>query len=136
MGRLILRDFLMTIYANTYGRDFGVEVISDFRVEETYTGNPEEGLVKEHPTAGQAKITIAFNATPMLQVALEQYKDTMGKEKWAELATYSPGNLRMATSFIIQKFGGKRSSAAGPRTQLERTVEADLKALASWSRPR
>ena len=41
----------------------------------------------------------------------------------------------MATGYLLHKFGGKKGDAMGPKTQLERVVEDNMRKLRGRSRP-
>ena len=89
----------------------------------------------EEPIAGQAKVMIAFNAAPLMQVALAPLKDKITKERLREFGGFQTTNLRMATGFLLHKFGGKKGDATGPKTQLERVVEDNMRKLRGRNRP-
>ena len=113
----------------------GTETLLDFKVEEAYTGKKDEGLVREEPIAGQAKVTMAFNSNAQLQVALTPIKDNIDKEKMREFGAYQTANLRMAMGYLLYKFGGKKGDSMGPKTQLERVVEGNMRKLRGRNRP-
>ena len=74
-------------------------------------------------------------------LVFEVFEDANGqyeynyKEKMKELGAYQTANLRMATGFLLNKFGGKEGDAMGPKTQLERVVEDNMRKLRGRSRP-
>ena len=53
----------------------------------------------------------------------------MDKEKLKDFGAYQTVDLRLAIGYLMHKFGGKKGDAAGPKTQLERVVEADMKKM-------
>ena len=89
----------------------------------------EEGLLIAEPNAGRAKIMIAFNANPQLAVAMAPHKDTIGDVKMKEFGLYQTAHLRMATGYLLQTIGGKKSDSAGPKTHLERVVEGNMRTM-------
>ena len=132
-AELTLKRFLQIASLPTFGQAFCTETIQDFSLVEAYNGPKDEGLLIGSPSAGQAKAAICFNANPQLQVALWQHKDAIGEDKWKEFGTYSAGNPRMATGILLMKFGGTKSDAKGPKTQMERVVEGNLRKMNSRS---
>ena len=134
-AEIIIREFLREAYNEVYGKIVGTETFLDFKVEEAYTGKKDEGLVMEEPIAGQAKVMMAFNSNPLLQVALTPIKEKITKEKLKELGAYQTTSLRMATGYLLHKFGGKKGDATGPKTQLERVVEDNMRKLRGRNRP-
>ena len=134
-AEIIIRNFLGEAYNEVYGKTVGTETFLDFKVEEAYTGKKDEGLVTEEPIAGQAKVTMTFNHNPLLQVALTPLKENISKEKMKEFGSYQTAHLRMATGYLMHKFGGKKSDATGPQTQLERVVEGNMRKLQGRNRP-
>ena len=110
------------------------EAFKDFRISEAYNEKKEEGLMSDGPIAGMAKIEIAFNPQPMLHVALAPIKEKIPVPKLKEFETYNTQDLRRATGYLLVKFGAKKSNASGPKTQLERAVEGNLKKLQSKTR--
>ena len=134
-AEVTLKEFLKEAYNEVYGKIVGTETLLDFKVEEAYTGKKDEGLVREEPIAGQAKVMMAFNSNPLLQVALTPLKENITKEKLKELGAYQTTSLRMATGYLLHKFGGKKGDATGPKTQLERVVEDNMRKLRGRSRP-
>ena len=125
-----MRNFLVEVYNETYGKILGTETFKDFKIAEAYTGGQkDEGLRMEEPIGGQAKVTIAFNHNPLLLTALTPIKDKIPAEKLKDFGAYQTSNLRMAVGTLLYKIGGTKSDAAGPKTQLERTVESNLRWL-------
>ena len=112
----------------------GTDTFLDFKVEEAYTGKKDEGLMMDEPL-GQVKVWMSFNSNPLLQVALTPLKDQIPKEKMKEFGAYQTAHLRMATGYLLHKFGGKKGDATGPKTQLERVVEDNMRKLRGRSRP-
>ena len=96
---------------------------------QTPSETPDEGLLVGEPIAGKAKVMIAFNANPQLAVAMAPFKEKIGETKMKEFSTYRTAHLRMATGYLLQKMGGKKSDSAGPKTQLERVVEGNMRAM-------
>ena len=85
----------------------------------------------DEPTGGQAKVRIAFNHNPLMQVALIPLKDKIDEQKMKQFAAFQTANLRQATGYLLHKIGGKKSDATGPKTQLERAVESNMRKLQS-----
>ena len=83
----------------------------------------------DEPTGGQAKVRIAFNHNPLMQVALLPHKNKIEEEKWKQFAGFQTAHLRQATGYLLNKMGGKKGDAAGPKTQLERVVEGSMRKL-------
>ena len=134
-AEVTLKEFLKEAYNEVYGRIVGTETLLDFKVEEAHTGKKDEGLVREEPIAGQAKVTMAFNSNAQLQVALTPIKEKIDKEKLREFGAYQTANLRMAMGYLLYKFGGKQGDSMGPKTQLERVVEGNMRKLRGRNRP-
>ena len=128
-AEITIRNFLVEAYNATYGQSLVKETFLEFHVTEAYTGKKEEGLMIEEPTGGQAKMTIAFNHNPLMQVALLPHKTKIEEEKWKQFAGFQTANLRQATGYILHKMRGKKGDAAGPKTQLERAVEGNMRKL-------
>ena len=127
-----VRNFLAEAYNEVYGKVITTETFKDFKILEAYTGNnnrKDEGLRKEEPIGGQAKVTIAYNHNPLLQTAMTPLKDKIHEDKMKEFGTYQTSPLRMAIGHLLYKIGGKKSDATGPKTQLERTVEYNMQRL-------
>ena len=72
---------------------------------------------------------MTINATPQMQVALYPVKEKLDKEKLKDFGAYQTVDLRLAIGCLMHKFGGKKGDAAGPKTQLERVVEGNMKKL-------
>ena len=135
-AEITLRNFLVEAYNEVYGKTVGTETFMEFKVAEAYTGNKkDEGLITEEPIGGQAKVIIAFNHNPLLQVALAPLKDKIPEQKMKDFGAYQTSTLRMALGLLLHKIGGKKSDATGPKTQLERTVEANMRKLQGRARP-
>ena len=115
-----------------YGKVIATETFKDFKILEAYTGNndkKDEGLRAEEPIGGQAKVTIAFNHNPLLQTAMTPIREKIPEQKMKDFGAYQTSTLRMAIGHLLYKIGGKKSDATGPKTQLERTVESNMKRL-------
>ena len=124
-----LRDFLKETYNETYGKILATETILDFDVREARVNAHEEGLMRDDHVGGQAKVTMSINTHPQMQVALSQIKDKVDKDKMKDFGAYQTVDLRMAIGFLMYQFGGKKGDAAGPKTQLERVVEANMRKI-------
>ena len=125
-----IRTFLAEAYNEVYGKIFVAETFKDFKIAEAYTGDQkDEGLRAEERVGGQTKVSIAFNHNPLLPTAMTPIKDKIPEQKMNDFGAYQTGTLRMAMGLLLHKIGGKKSDAAGPKTQLERTVEVNLKRL-------
>ena len=125
-----IRTFLVEAYNEVYGKIFVAETFKDFKIVEAYTGDQkDEGLKAEERVGGQTKVSIAFNHNPLLQTVLTPLRDKIPEEKMKDFGAYQTSTLRMAIGLLMYKIGGKKSDAAGPKTQLERTVESNMRRL-------
>ena len=127
-----VRTFMVEAYNEVYGKVFVTETFKDFKILEAYTGNnnqKDEGLRTEEHIGGQAKVTIAFNHNPLLQTAMTPIREKIPEQKMKDFGAYQTSTLRMAIGHLLYKIGGKKSDATGPKTQLERTVERNMKRL-------
>ena len=128
-AEITIRDFIKDAYNQEYGLILCTETFLDFKIEEARSETQDEGLLLAEPIVGKAKVMIAFNANPQLAVAMAPHKDTIGAEKMKEFSLYQTAHLRMATGYLLQTIGGKKSDSAGPKTQLERVVEGNMRAM-------
>ena len=128
-AEVTIKNFLKDAYHADYGLILCTETFLDFKIEEAHSETPDEGLLVGEPIAGKAKVMIAFNANPQLAVAMAPFKEKIGETKMKEFSTYQTAHLRMATGYLLQKMGGKKSDSAGPKTQLERVVEGNMRAM-------
>ena len=133
-AEITIRNFLTEAYSEVYGKSLVTETFLEFHISEAYTGKKDEGLMTDEPTGGQAKVKIAFNHNPLMQVALLPHKSEIDDEKWEQFGAYQTAHLRQATGFLLHKTGGKKGDAAGPKTQLERVVEGSMRRMQTRSR--
>ena len=128
-AEITIKNWIKDAYNQDYGLILCTETFLDFKIVEARNESQEEGLLIAEPSAGRAKVMISFNANPQLAVAMAQHKDKVGDVKMKEFCRYQTADLRMATGYLLQTIGGKKSDSAGPKTHLERVVEGNMRAM-------
>ena len=129
-AEVTIKKWLELAFQPKYGQSLALETILDFNISETHKGKKDEGLLMDGSDAPQAKITMSINPTPQMQVALAKHKQDISKEQMKEFGGYQTGHFRMAIGVLMQKFGATKSTSSGPKTQLERVVETNLRHMA------
>eukprot|EP00959_Pyramimonas_sp_CCMP1952_P166655 3483143-Pyramimonas_sp.AAC.1 len=72
---------------------------------------------------------LVFSVNPMPNLAMVM-KDTKAEEATIQkLAQFQPALLKAAIEHGLQEANGKKSNSSGPKTELERTCERNLRQL-------
>ena len=129
-AEVTIKKWLELAYQPKYGQTLALETILDFNISEAHKGRKDEGLQMDDSDAPQAKVTMSINPTPQMQVALAPHKQDISADQMKEFGVFQTGHLRMAIGVLMLKFGAKKSTSSGPKTQLERVVETNLRHLA------